>query len=116
MARLEYAPTTPAEIGRLSVGEKIGYSLGDAAANFVFQSLMVLQTIFYTDTFGLSASETAVLLLVARVADAFFDPLFGILADRTNSRWGKFRPWIIATAVPYGVMAVLAFTTPDVGH
>jgi GPH family glycoside/pentoside/hexuronide:cation symporter len=101
---------------RLSVTEKIGYSLGDAAANFVFQSLMVLQTIFYTDTFGLSASETALLLLVARVADAFFDPLFGILADRTNSRWGKFRPWIIATAVPYGLMAVLAFSTPDVGH
>jgi len=101
---------------RIPVLEKVGYSLGDAAANFVFQSLMVLQTIFYTDTFGLSASETALLLLVARVADAFFDPLIGILADRTNSRWGKFRPWIIATAVPYGVMAVLAFSTPDVGH
>jgi GPH family glycoside/pentoside/hexuronide:cation symporter len=111
-------PTTarPAPAERLSVTEKVGYAVGDAAANFVFQSLMVLQTIFYTDTFGLSAAETAVLLLVARVADAFFDPLFGILADRTNSRWGKFRPWIIATAVPYGIMAVLAFSTPDVGH
>jgi len=107
---IDYAAAVPAPAtGRLSVTEKLGYAVGDAAANFVFQSLMVLQTIFYTDTFGLSAAETAVLLLVARVADAFFDPLFGILADRTNSRWGKFRPWIIATAIPYGVMAVLAF-------
>ena len=98
---------------KLSVREKVGYSLGDAAANFVFQSLIVFQTIFYTDTFGITASETALLLLVARVADAFFDPMFGILADRTRSRWGKFRPWIIATAIPYGVMAVIAFSTPD---
>ena len=102
---------------RLSVTEKVGYSLGDAAANFVFQSLIVFQTIFYTDTFGISAAETALLLLVARVADAFFDPMFGILADRTHTRFGKFRPWIIATAVPYGVMAVVAFSTPGgLGH
>ena len=111
----EALPADPSQ--RLSVTEKVGYSLGDAAANFVFQSLIVFQTIFYTDTFGISAGETAVLLLVARVADAFFDPMFGILADRTVSRWGKFRPWIIATAVPYGVMAVVAFSTPaGFGH
>jgi GPH family glycoside/pentoside/hexuronide:cation symporter len=101
---------------KLRITEKLGYGLGDAAANFVFQSLIVFQTIFYTDTFGLSIAETGILLLVARVADAFFDPMFGILADRTKSRWGKFRPWIIATAIPYGVMAVIAFSTPDLGH
>jgi sugar (glycoside-pentoside-hexuronide) transporter len=116
VATLNGRNALPLAGGRLSVGEKLGYSVGDAAANFVFQSLIVFQTIFYTDTFGLSAAETALLLLVARVSDAFFDPLFGILSDRTTSRWGKFRPWIIATAIPYGVMAVIAFSTPDFGH
>src|SRR3954470_7853286 len=101
---------------RLPVTEKLGYAVGDAAANFVFQSLIIFQLSFYTDTFGLTAVAAGTLLLVARCADAFFDPLFGILADRTNTRWGKFRPWIIATAVPYGIMAVVAFSTPDVGH
>lgn len=101
---------------KLAVTEKIGYSLGDAAANFVFQSLIVFQTIFYTDTFGLTAAAAGTLLLVARVADAFFDPMFGILADRTHSRWGKFRPWVLATAVPYGIMAVVAFSTPNLSY
>jgi GPH family glycoside/pentoside/hexuronide:cation symporter len=101
---------------RIPLLEKVGYSFGDAAANFVFQALIAFQTIFYTDTFGLAAGEAALLLLVARCADAFFDPLFGVLADRTNTRFGRFRPWILVTAIPYGVMAVLAFTTPNFGH
>lgn len=109
-------PSAPPDTGRLSVREKIGYSLGDAAANFVFQSLIVFQLSFYTDTFGLTASAAALLLLVARVADAFFDPLVGVIADRTQTRWGKFRPWIIATAVPYGILAVVAFSTPDFSY
>jgi sugar (glycoside-pentoside-hexuronide) transporter len=101
---------------KLRVSEKLGYGLGDAAANFVFQSLIVFQLSFYTDTFGLTAGAAALLLLVARVSDAFFDPLIGILADRTKSRFGKFRPWIIATAIPYGIMAVVAFSTPNFGY
>lgn len=113
-AAVDYSTIDPSQ--RIPVGEKIGYSLGDAAANFVFQTLMVFQLSFYTDTFGLAAAEAGTLLLVARVSDAFFDPLFGILSDRTSSRFGKFRPWIIATAVPYGILAVAAFTTPNFGH
>ncbi len=98
---------------KLSVKEKLGYSFGDAAANFVFQSLIVFQLSFYTDTFGLTAAAAGLLLLIPRFADGFFDCLFGILADRTNTRFGKFRPWILATALPYGIIAVLAFSTPN---
>src|SRR4051812_40728565 len=98
---------------KLSVLEKTGYSLGDAAANFVFQTMLVFQLNFYTDTFGITAAAAGTLFLVARVADAFFDPLMGVIADRTNTRWGKFRPWVLCTAVPFGIMGFLAFATPD---
>ncbi len=97
---------------KLSIKEKIGFGLGDGAANFVFQSLMLLQASFYTDTFGLSAGTAAVLFLVARIWGAVADPIMGAIADRTNTRWGKFRPWVLVTAIPFGVIAYLAFTTP----
>ena len=100
----------------LSVREKIGYSLGDAAANFVFQTMLVFQLSFYTDTFGLTASAAGTLFLVVRFWDAIFDPIMGVVADRTKTRWGKFRPWILWTAVPFGVVGVLAFTTPHFGY
>ena len=100
-------------IEKLSVKEKIGYGLGDAAANFVFQTMVVFQLSFYTDTFGITAAAAGTLLLVARFFDAIFDPLMGIVADRTNTRWGKFRPWVLWTAVPFGVMGFVAFLTPD---
>jgi GPH family glycoside/pentoside/hexuronide:cation symporter len=102
-------PTTQ----RLSFVEKAGYSLGDAAANFVFQTMILFQLSFYTDTFGLAAAAAGTLLLVGRFWDAFFDPLMGVMADRTNTRWGKFRPWILWTAVPWGVVMVLAYTRPN---
>ena len=101
---------------KLSVKEKLGYSFGDAAANFVFQTLMVFQLSFYTDTFGLTAAAAGLLLLVPRFSDGFFDILFGVLADRTKTRFGKFRPWVLATALPYGIIAVLAFSTPDLSY
>jgi Na+/melibiose symporter-like transporter len=103
------------ETGKLSVREKIGYSLGDGAANFIFQTFMLLQLSFYTDTFGLSAAAAATLFLIARLWGAVCDPVFGALADRTITRWGKFRPWILWTAIPFGILAFFAFTTPHFG-
>lgn len=100
---------------KLSVGEKVGYSLGDTAANFVFQTMLVFQLSFYTDAFGISAAAAATLFLVVRVVDAFFDFSMGAIADRTNTRWGKFRPWVLWTALPFGVLGYLAFMTPDFG-
>ncbi len=100
---------------KLSVKEKAGYGLGDSAANFVFQTMMFFQLIFYTDTFGITATAAGTLLVVARFWDAIFDPFMGIIADRTKTRWGKFRPWILWTAVPFGIMALLTFTTPKFG-
>ena len=97
---------------RLSFLEKVGYSGGDAAANFVFMSMVLFQTNFYTDVFGLSASSAAAILLWPRLWDAAFDPIMGILADRTNTRWGKFRPWVLWTSVPWVVVMILAYTTP----
>jgi glycoside/pentoside/hexuronide:cation symporter, GPH family len=98
---------------RLSVREKVGYGIGDAAANFIFQTMIIFQLAFYTDTFGITAAAAGTLFLVVGVFDAAFDPLMGVIADRTNTRWGKFRPWILWTAVPFGIMGFLAFTTPD---
>jgi GPH family glycoside/pentoside/hexuronide:cation symporter len=100
---------------RLSVREKVGYSLGDSAANFIFQTMIIFQLNFYTDTFGITAAAAGTLLLVARLWDAVFDPMMGAIADRTNTRWGKFRPWILWTALPFGIMAFLTFSTPNLG-
>lgn len=98
---------------KLSVKEKIGYSLGDLAANLVFQTLVTYLAFFYTDIYGLKSEDASVIILVVGLVAAFgFNPLIGALADRTYSRWGKFRPWILWTAVPLGVVALLAFTTP----
>jgi glycoside/pentoside/hexuronide:cation symporter, GPH family len=98
---------------KLSVKEKVGYALGDTAANFIFQTMVMFQLVFYTDTFGISAIAAGTLLVVVRFWDAIFDPIMGIVADRTKTRWGKFRPWILWTAVPFGIMGFLAFVTPD---
>jgi len=98
---------------KLSVKEKVGYALGDTAANFIFQTMVMFQLVFYTDTFGISAIAAGTLLVVVRVWDAIFDPIMGVIADRTNTKWGKFRPWIIWTAVPFGIMGFLTFVTPD---
>lgn len=97
---------------KLSVVEKVGYSMADAAANFVFMTMILFQTNFYTDVFGLAAGTAAAILLVARLWDAVVDPIVGVLADRTKTRWGKFRPWILFTALPWCAVMILAYTTP----
>jgi glycoside/pentoside/hexuronide:cation symporter, GPH family len=101
---------------KLSITEKVGFSLGDSAANFIFQTIMLLQLSFYTDSFQISATAIAVLFLVGRLVGAFADPIMGVIADRTNTRWGKFRPWILWTAIPFGIFGFLAFYTPDFGQ
>ncbi|HEV2323483.1 MAG TPA: MFS transporter [Terracidiphilus sp.] len=100
-------------IERLSFAEKSGYALGDLAANFVFQAMLALQLDFYTHTFGLSAAQAGTLFLVVGLGVACLNPVMGMIADRTSSRWGKFRPWLLWTAVPFGIIGVLTFTTPD---
>jgi glycoside/pentoside/hexuronide:cation symporter, GPH family len=99
---------------KLSVREKIGYSLGDLAANLVFQTLMTYLAYFYTDIYGLDANDaTAIMFTVGTIAAFGFNPIIGAIADRTSSKWGKFRPWILWTSIPLGIISVLAFSTPD---
>jgi GPH family glycoside/pentoside/hexuronide:cation symporter len=95
--------------------EKVGYSLGDVATNFFFMSMILYQTRFYTDTVGLSAVAVGSLFLLVRGADAIFDPIVGALSDRTSTRWGKFRPWILWTSLPFGLVFWMVYRTPDAG-
>ena len=93
--------------------EKVGYSLGDGAANLVFQLMMMFQLYFYTDVLGIGAGAAGAILLGSRVLDAFIDPLAGVLSDRTKTRWGKFRPWVAGTAIPFAALFALSFLSPD---
>ena len=99
---------------KLSFAEKTGYALGDLAANFVFQFMITLQVTFYVDVFGLPPDKAAYMFLVIGIAVAFINPIMGVIADRTVTKWGKFRPWLIWTALPFGIIGVLTFTTPDI--
>jgi sugar (glycoside-pentoside-hexuronide) transporter len=100
-------------IQKLSFAEKFGYGLGDMAANFIFQAMLALQLSYYTDTFGLSAAQAGTLFLVVGLIAAAFNPIMGVIADRTNTKWGKFRPWLLWTALPFGIIGILTFTTPS---
>ena len=100
---------------KVSVLEKIGYSLGDFSANLIFQTLMTFLAFFYTDVFKIPPGAASAIIVTGGMFGAFFNPVMGIIADRTSTRWGKFRPWILWTAVPFGVIALLAFSTPKFG-
>lgn len=100
---------------KLSLKEKVGYALGDGAANIAWRGVAIFLAIFYTDVFGLHPSAVALLLLVARATDGITDVLMGLICDRTKSKYGKFRPWVLWTAIPLAVSLSLLFTTPDLG-
>jgi glycoside/pentoside/hexuronide:cation symporter, GPH family len=101
------------KFGKLSFGEKIGYAMGDTAANLAWRPLIAFLPIFYTDTFGLSAASVGFLLLFCRIFDGLVDVTMGTIADRTETKWGKFRPWLLWSAVPFGLLLALTFTTPN---
>lgn len=98
--------------GRISVREKISYGFGDVACNVVFALTMSLSTYFYTDVVGMSAALAGTILLLSRIFDGISDVIVGILVDRTKSRFGKARAWVLWMTVPYGVSAVLLFMVP----
>ena len=101
---------------KLSFKEKVGYSLGDTASHFVWDMVGFWLLFFYTDVYGISAAAAGTIMLVARFWDMAIDPIIGVVSDRTNTRWGKFRPYILFGAIPYSVLAILTFTTPNFGE
>jgi GPH family glycoside/pentoside/hexuronide:cation symporter len=100
------------ENGKLSFGEKVGYGLGDTASNFYWQMFLNFLAFFYTDIFGLTAAAAATMFLVVRIPDTFIDPVMGVIADRTQTRWGHYRPYLLWGCIPMAVMGVITFTTP----
>lgn len=101
---------------KCSLKEKIAYALGDAAAGGITWKIMSIAfPLFFTDVFGLSFADAAALMLLARLFDVVTDPIMGSLADRTQSRWGTYRPWLIFGAIPFGLIFALLLHTPDLG-
>lgn len=101
---------------KLPLREKLAYGCGDFASVLYWQTFMRFLPLFYTETFGLTAAMLANLLLFSRIFDGISDPVIGMWADRTETRWGKFRPFILFGAVPFAILGVLTFTTPDMGE
>lgn len=101
---------------RLSFNEKFSYALGDTASNFFFQFFGIFIVYYYTDVYGLSTGSVTTMLLVVKLWDWVTDPIMGIIADRTNTRWGKFRPYLLWMAIPYGAIGYLMFINPDLGE
>ena len=95
--------------------EKIGYGFGDMSSSMFWKIFSYYLPIFYSNIYGLSLADTGVLLLVTRIWDAVSDPMMGIIADRTHTRWGKYRPYLLWISLPFAVCGILMFTTPDFG-
>jgi sugar (glycoside-pentoside-hexuronide) transporter len=98
---------------KLGLGAYLGYGVGDLAVNLFFQSAIIYLLYFYTDVFGISAAAAGTIFLVARLVDAVTDPIMGMIADRTKTKWGKFRPYILFGAPPLAVIAIAMFSVPD---
>ncbi|HEY0946065.1 MAG TPA: MFS transporter [Opitutaceae bacterium] len=109
------APAAPAVTTGLRFTEKLAYGLGDTASNFYFQAFNLFLFYYYTDIFGLSAAAVGTMFLFTRILDAVLDPVMGMVADRTQTRWGKFRPYILWGAIPYGLAGYAMFTNPALG-
>ena len=101
---------------RLRFREKLGYGLGDTASNFFFVTFNMFLLYYYTDVFGLLPAAVGTMFLVTKIIDAISDPIMGVIADRTNSRWGKYRPFILFGALPYGLCGYLMFANPDLSY
>ena len=100
----------------LSFSEKFSYALGDTASNFFFQFFAIFVVYYYTDVYGLSTAAVTTMLLMVKLWDWISDPIMGIIADRTSTRWGKFRPYLLWMSVPYGALGYLMFINPDLGE
>ena len=101
---------------RLGFKEKLGYGLGDTASHFVWDMVGFWLLFFYTDVYRIPAAAAGTIMLIARFWDMAIDPVIGVISDRTKTRWGKFRPYILFGAIPYAILAILTFTTPDFGE
>lgn len=106
---------SPVADERLKTSEYIGYALGDTASNFFFQTFNIFLTYYYIDVWGLSATVLLWMIPIVRLIGCFDDPIVGLIADRTKTRWGKFRPYLLWGAIPYGICGYLMFAGPDFG-
>lgn len=105
--------TTTSKTSPLSFKEKVGYGMGDMASNFYMGFFALFLLYYYTDVYGISASAAATMLLVTKFIDAISDPAMGLLADRTTTKWGKYRPYLLWMAIPYALLGYLLFLGPD---
>src|SRR6187401_3680611 len=100
---------------KLRLSEYVGYALGDTASNLFFQTFNIFLTYYYVDVWGLAATAVSWMMLLVRFWDSVADPVMGIVADRTKTRWGRFRPYLLWMALPYGIAGYLIFANPSLG-
>jgi GPH family glycoside/pentoside/hexuronide:cation symporter len=105
--------TQGSQVAALAWREKLSYAVADMGFNFFWTNIATFLLIFYTDTFGISAAAAATMMGSIKIINAFTDPMIGAIADRTTTRWGKFRPYLVWMSVPLAAAGVLTYTTPD---